>query len=162
MKAWDFHPHHKRRPLLPTVCSWFLCFFLPQVFSNPTNVSKFGSADFQQQLSNHTDGTSSVKPRVRHYTSFPAILSATYATPAPTASATTLPAGRVVQRVWYIKCTCRVVRWMGSVNGALGFSRSLTMAKTTILERLKCARHWYSDMCPSNISKEVVRPIRIF
>ncbi|GAB0178909.1 neuronal PAS domain-containing protein 2 [Grus japonensis] len=64
-----------------------------EILSNPTNVSKFGSADFQQQLSNRTDGTSSVKPRVRHYTSFPAILSATYATPAPTASATTLPAG---------------------------------------------------------------------
>ncbi|KAJ7425300.1 Neuronal PAS domain-containing protein 2 [Willisornis vidua] len=67
---------------------------LSQVFSNPTNVSKFGSADFQQQLSNRTDGTSSVKPRVHHYTFFPAILSATYATPAPTASATTLPAGK--------------------------------------------------------------------
>ncbi|TRZ16096.1 hypothetical protein HGM15179_011028, partial [Zosterops borbonicus] len=65
-----------------------------QVFSNPTNVSKFGSADFQQQLSNHTDGTGSVKPRVHHYPSFPAILFATYATPAPTASATTLPAGK--------------------------------------------------------------------
>ncbi|XP_059695502.1 neuronal PAS domain-containing protein 2 isoform X4 [Haemorhous mexicanus] len=64
-----------------------------QVFSNPTNVSKFGSADFQQQLSNRTDGTSSVKPGVHHYPSFPAILFATYATPAPTASATTLPAG---------------------------------------------------------------------
>ncbi|KAF4799959.1 Neuronal PAS domain-containing protein 2 [Turdus rufiventris] len=65
-----------------------------QVFSNPTNVSKFGSADFQQQLSNRTDGTSSVKPRVHHYPSFPAIFFATYATPAPTASAATLPAGK--------------------------------------------------------------------
>ncbi|PKU43785.1 neuronal pas hypothetical protein [Limosa lapponica baueri] len=69
-----------------------------QILSNPTNVSKFGSADFQQRLSNRTDGTSSVKPRVRHYTSFPAILSATYATPAPTASATTLPADKPQQR----------------------------------------------------------------
>ncbi|XP_068780678.1 neuronal PAS domain-containing protein 2 isoform X4 [Struthio camelus] len=64
-----------------------------QIFSKPTNVSKSGGADFQQQLSNRSDGTSSVKPRVLHYPSFPAILSATYATPAPTASAATLPAG---------------------------------------------------------------------
>ncbi|RMC06651.1 hypothetical protein DUI87_16089 [Hirundo rustica rustica] len=79
-----------------------------QVFSNPTNVSKLGSADFQWQLSNHTDGTSSVKPRVHHYPSFPAILFATYATPAPTASATTLPAGKE-DEVEHIACKNQVI-----------------------------------------------------
>lgn len=103
-KNRDCHPHSERKPLFPTRCSWLFCFFLPQVFSNTTNVSKFGSADFQQQLSNRTDGTSSVKPRVHHYSSFPAILFATYATPAPTASATTLPAGRT-KKMMYKVCT---------------------------------------------------------
>lgn len=154
MKTRDFHPYPKRRPLLPTVCSWLFCFFLPQVFSNPTNVSKFGSANFQQQLSNRTDGTSSVKPRVRHYTSFPATLSATYATPAPTASATTLPAGRVGQRGRCIKSTCRVIRQMRCANRAPGFSGSLIMAEVAILEIPKCARHWYSTVYPSSIARE--------
>lgn len=131
-------------------------FFLPQVFSNTTNVSKFGSADFQQRLSDRTDGTSSVKPRVRHYASFPGILSATYATPAPTASATTLPAGRVGQRGQYIKCTHRVMCKRGPRfqrepdYGRNGHFRDPEMCKTLI----QCC-------IPFPYSKGTVRTVRI-
>lgn len=113
----------RRRPLFLLVYSCLFSFFLTQVLSKPTNVSKFGSADFQQRLSNRPDGTSSVKPRVCHDSSFPVILSATYATPAPTASATTLPAGREGQRRQCVKHVHRVMRRMGCADRPEGLAK---------------------------------------
>lgn len=142
------------------ILDWLFFFFPTQIFSKPTNVSKFGSAGFQQQLSNRSDGTSSVKPRVCHNSSFPVILSATYATPAPTASATTLPAGREGQRRQCVKHMHRVMRWMGCANRAcrpcqaVSFSRSLITTEMVISEIMKCARHWYSVVCSSSIARE--------
>ncbi|KAI6079734.1 Neuronal PAS domain-containing protein 2 isoform X1 [Aix galericulata] len=93
------------------------------ILSKPTNVSKFGSADFQQRLSNRSDGTSSVKPRVCHDTSFPATLSATYATPAPTASATTLPAALCTMSK-PILCSCHLTHHSKGTWGIIRHSSS--------------------------------------
>lgn len=149
----------RRRPLFLLVYSWLFSFFLTQIFSKSTNVSKFGSAGFQQQLSNRSDGTSSVKPRVSH-NSFPVILSAIYATPAPTASATTLPAGREGQRRQCVKHMHKVRRRMGCANRAcrpcqaVSFSGSLITTEMVISEIMKCARHWYSVVYSSSIARE--------
>lgn len=161
-------PYPRRRPLFLLARSWLFYFFLPQILSKPTNVSKFGSADFQQWLSNRSDGTSSVKPRVCHDTSFPATLSATYATPAPTASATTLPAGREGQRGRCIKHAHRIIRRTGCANGAcepwraVSFSGSLITAEMAISEITEMCKTLIQCRVPFPCSKGAVRTVRIF